>query len=303
MKTNLIGFVFAGWLTFGGLALAQEVPSPPRTPDFMPGKSKPAVSPPLSADQLVRVTATADVAQIVPGQKFHLAFVFDIEPQWHIYWKNPGSAGGGPTDIKVTGPADFSIGKTLFTRPLAIEGEEGTSYGYEDKAVVYVEVTAPVEIMVSQATFSAKVNWMVCKDVCLMGRNAQMLTLPVGDPQVRRAFPPAKSDPAVAQFKSRLPRPIGEVSGAEARFDGQTLTVKLPAQGQSAAEFFPIEAPGVQLDPATIKAEEDWITVTVPVRVNPNNAMGKPMSVAGVIGLGNRQTDPSYEIDIALPAP
>lgn len=300
MRTSLLGFVFAGWMAVGGWALAQEVPSEP--PRLLP-KPRPALpAQPGSGEHLVRLTAAADVAQIVPGQKFHLAFVFDIEPQWHIYWKNPGDAGGGPTDIRVAGPADYEIGATLFPRPITIVSEEGTSYGYENKAVLYVEVTPPPQTTVSQVTFNAKVNWMVCKDVCLLGRSSQMITLPVGEAPLRRPVSPATSDPAVAQFKSRLPKPLKELGGAEAKVNGNTLTIKAPAQNYSSVEFFPVETPGVEFEDATISAEENWIIITVPLRLNANNAMGGPMKVIGVLGMGTRQTDPCYEIDIALPA-
>lgn len=283
------------------LALAQELPTP--RPNPLPRTPPARETPRQSGDQLVRVTATADVSQVTPGQKFHLAFVFDIEPGWHIYWKNPGDAGGGPTEINVSVPPNFQVGKTLWPRPMAFKSDEGVSYGYEDKTVLFVEVTPPPEVLTDEVAFSARLNWMVCKEVCLLGRSSQMLSLPVSSAPAHGPLSPSSPiDPAVAQFKSRLPRPLSDLSGAEAKFDGHTLLVRLPSQGFGAAEFFPIEMPGIQFEQPSIKTENDWITITVAVRVEPQNAMGRRLSVGGTIGLGSRPTDPCYEIDIALPA-
>src|SRR5262245_13884987 len=98
-----------------------------------------------------------------------LAFVFEIAPQWHIYWMNSGDS-GGPTSVQVSAPHGFTIGKTLYPRPTIITGEEGSSYAYEGKVALFVEVQAPVEVTSSQAVFNATINWMVCKDKCLLGR-------------------------------------------------------------------------------------------------------------------------------------
>ena len=34
---------------------------------------------------------------VVPGQPFWVALHFDIIPEWHTYWRNPGDSGNAPT--------------------------------------------------------------------------------------------------------------------------------------------------------------------------------------------------------------
>ena len=34
---------------------------------------------------------------VVPGQAFWVALHFDIIPEWHTYWRNPGDSGNPPT--------------------------------------------------------------------------------------------------------------------------------------------------------------------------------------------------------------
>jgi DsbC/DsbD-like thiol-disulfide interchange protein len=115
----------------------QEVRPPKIT---LPGAGgKQPMENPKSAEQLVTVRGVADVDRLVPGQAFHLAFIFTIEPGWHIYWLNSG-ASGGPTEIKVSGPQGFTFGKALFPRPIVLHGEEGDTYGYERQTVLFVPV-------------------------------------------------------------------------------------------------------------------------------------------------------------------
>src|SRR5882724_10439096 len=71
------------------------------------------------AEQLVHVKMLPLTQRVSAGETFDLAFVFEIEPQWHIYWKNSGSS-GSPTEIQVTGPQGFTIGKARYPRPVAM---------------------------------------------------------------------------------------------------------------------------------------------------------------------------------------
>src|SRR5262245_4025194 len=118
MRRTRYSFAF-----FAGLAMflpsvqgsgePQDISGPRIKPPGSIGK-EPAQNP-KSGDQLVKVRVVADAASVSPGQTFNLAFIFDIEPGWHIYWQNPG-ASGGPTEVKVSGPQGFTIGKPRFPR-------------------------------------------------------------------------------------------------------------------------------------------------------------------------------------------
>jgi thiol:disulfide interchange protein DsbD len=288
------------------VSVAQETPPAEPKPSFPSSRPRDPLSPPdatpqppnrgNSTEQLVKVRTLADVDRITPGSKFNLAFEFTLEPNWHIYWKNQG-ASGGPTEIKVTGPSGFGIGKTLYPRPIAIRSEEGVSYGYQDKVIIFVEVSAPPETFSNMAMFNAQINWMVCKDVCLLGRTRQSISVPVGSGDPPSPLSPGV-DPAVKEWQKRLPQKLSTASGSQINFDGATLTIRIPAQGRAKGEFFPLEVPGVTYGDATFKVESDILSVSVPVTIKPGDSLGKPMKIAGVVGLGASQTDPSYEFEI-----
>jgi len=249
-----------------------------------------------TAEQLVTITATADVASVKPGQEFHLAFIFDIEPQWHIYWKNSG-ASGAPTEIEISGPSGFEIGAMKFPRPLIHQGEEGTTYGYENKVVLYVPVTAPAETNVSQAMFNARITYLVCKDICLMGRASKQITVSVRSIDTAPSLA-TKPDPVIEEFKKQLPRPLSENTRAEVSFKDGSLTVRLPSNGHTAGQFFPLPMQGVEFgEPAMEKDGEDLV-FTVPVEIKRNNAGGKAIKIAGAVGLGDKLTGTHWEFSV-----
>jgi DsbC/DsbD-like thiol-disulfide interchange protein len=291
--------------------MGQELPRPPKVPVNPPrppsgptmpqpgGGGKPgAPGSAKTAEQLVQMTASAETDRIQPGGTFLLAFTFTIEPGWHIYWKYAGSS-GSPTEIAVTGPSGFQIGKTLFPRPQAIQTDEGPSYGYEGKVVLFVEVTPPMESVPTHAMFNAKATWLVCKQICLMGHAAQMISVQA-DPSHRPSEPAPSSDPNITKFKKRLPQALTAAAGAEAKCDGKNLTIKLSSQGHKSAQFFPLETPGVEYGKPDVKPDGDSLIVTIPVTVKLNNTMGKPPVAAGVLGLGEGPDDPCFEVEASL---
>jgi DsbC/DsbD-like thiol-disulfide interchange protein len=294
-------------LAWVAAAIAQSAtdlpPSAPPRPGQPPGSTSPfsPVTPPSdqSGSKLVKMRMAADVVRIKPGEKFHLAFIFDIEPHWHIYWQNAGTS-GAPTEIDVTAPPNFTVGKTLFPRPTLIETSEGPTYGYEKQTVLLVEVTPPREAL-SQLNFSAEANWLVCKEVCKMGSGSDTLSLPFGEVKIPSAQN-EKVDPLVDEFKQCVPKPLSDLAGAEALFDGTMLVVSLPAQKFDSAQFFPDATPGVEYGEVTVERAGDRLNLTLPVEVKPNNATGKPLRIAGVVGLGKSPKDPCFEFEILLAA-
>ena len=289
-------------------ATAQEVPTtkPPDKPSIKPPEAispdwkRPGVGGDKSGGQLVSVRGAADVDAIVPGQKFLLAFVFKIEPGWHIYWKDSGDS-GAPTEIEIAAPAGFVVGKTLFPRPQRFTEPEGEVYGYEGETVLFVEMTPPMEPAPSgPAMFRAELNWLVCKDVCKVGHAADVVTLPVSNSSAR---PDHKKDATVERFKNRLPQMLanGQNDAVVELKDG-VLRVELPAGGRTAAEFFAVETPGVEYGTPDIKVETDRVVLKVPVEFNVRNANGKSIAVKGLVAIGASPDDPCYEFEFPLPA-
>ena len=73
--------------------------------------------------------------------------------------------------------------------------------------------------------------------------------------------------------------------------------------GLETLTFFPGESPGVSYGGPKITIEGDRFHVTVKVQINRRNTLGKPIVLSGLIALGWKGDEPSYEFAIELPGP
>lgn len=250
-----------------------------------------------SAEDLVRLRVLTDTDPVGPGQTFHLAFLFQIEPHWHIYWRNPGDSGAS-TEIDVTAPEGFEVGPIRWARPRSFKDFDGVTFGYDEQVVLFVPITAPATLEDSVVQFRAEVSWLVCRSVCLMGRGTRVIDVhTVASPERARK----REDPLLARHRHRLPDKLEDVEAATMEFDGRTLRVAGPALGHRVVRFFPDERPGVRYGDAKGVIQDDRYHLEVAVMVKEANARGKPMAVAGLVALGEARDDPCYELEWPLP--
>ena len=269
---------------------------------LLAGVAHAQLAPPLQghsrSDDLVVVSLLCDTDPIGPGQTFHLAVRFDITPKWHMYWKNPGE-GALPPRIAVTVPAGYTVGDVLWPRPVALTTPIGLEYCYFDAVVLFVPVTAPATLTDGTVTLHADIQWTVCREACRMGSARRAVTAAT----VSRAGGSAHTDepaPALAVLRTQLPAALSELTAAGLSFDGSILVLTGPASGMTSATFFPVDGPGITYGAADITVRQDIFSVRVPVELNPRNAGGTPMVLAGLVTLGEKPTDPCYDFVIPL---
>lgn len=277
------GLTASAALLLAGSAHAQLAPS-------LPGHSR--------GDDLVRVSVSCDTLPIGPGQTFHLAVRFDITPKWHMYWKNPGE-GALPPRIAVTAPAGFTVGDVLWPRPVALTTPIGLEYCYFDAVVLFVPITAPATLTDGSVTLHADIQWTVCREACRMGSTRRAVTVATASRAGAAARPDGPA-PALAALRNQLPTELSELTAAGLSFDGTILLLTGPASGMSSARFFPVDGPGITYGAADITVRHDLFSVRVPVELNPRNAGGEPMVLAGLVTLGEKPTDPCYDFVIPL---
>jgi DsbC/DsbD-like thiol-disulfide interchange protein len=130
----------------------------------------------------VEAKLVSNVTAVEPGSAFELGVVFDVEPGWHIYWKNPGDS-GLPTSVKLTVPEGYKTDEIVWPIPHVFNAAGGiVDYGYEDSLLLASEITAPEDLPTgTKAEFKANASWVSCKEVCIPGRSELTLTLPVSE--------------------------------------------------------------------------------------------------------------------------
>jgi thiol:disulfide interchange protein DsbD len=162
------------WITYHVLLaafVAATLPAPLRAQSGTTGAMKASKA---------RVSLHASVQSVAPATPFELAFAFEIEEEWHIYWQNPGDSGMPPTVLKWDLPPGFRVGSFRFPVPREHHDAAGlTTNVLEGEPVLLVTVTPPEEIKAESVRIGASVRSLVCKELCLI-ENAQVgVELPV----------------------------------------------------------------------------------------------------------------------------
>lgn len=116
----------------------------------------PAVSP-------VQVEIVAEEETIVPGRPFWVALHFKIEPDWHLYWKNPGEV-GAPPKVEWQFPEGFAQGTLSWPYPEKMESEGLVTFGYEKEVTLLVEIIPPSALPDKEFSLKGELNWLVCSN-------------------------------------------------------------------------------------------------------------------------------------------
>jgi len=128
----------------------------------------------------VEVELVPAVTGVQPGRPFDVALRLAHDPHWHTYWINPGT--GLPTTIKWALPPGWQPGEIQWPVPHVLTDARGTiiGNGYDGEVFLLVTLTPPAGLPAgSNVSLDAKVEWLMCQDVCMPGEASLSLTLPV----------------------------------------------------------------------------------------------------------------------------
>ncbi len=125
------------------------------------------------------IRIVSESTHITPGRPFQAGILFDLEPEWHIYWQNPGDAGLAP-ELSWRLPDGFSAGKIQWPYPETIFLGGLANFGYEGEVLLPVEITPPQEISTNApVVIGVRAEWLICKEECIPESAELDLELPV----------------------------------------------------------------------------------------------------------------------------
>jgi thiol:disulfide interchange protein len=202
-----------------------------------------AWSAPVATAQHLTVQLVVPPAEIYPGQNFTAGLYFKLDPGWHVYWINAGDS-GEPPRIKWMLPDGITADAMQFPAPKRLPLGPLMDFGYENEVLfpIPMHVGSAFKPTADTGTLSAKVDWLVCREVCIPGK----ATLDVE----RKALPSPPSSPAyiaadqqlIGRLAHTLPQQLP--SGMQAKFmptaTGFTLAV-ITGRHETGAQFFPFE--------------------------------------------------------------
>ena len=164
---------------------------------------------------------------------------FKLESGWHVYWKNAGDS-GEPPHIKWTMPVGITASDLEFPAPKRLPLGPLMDFGYEGEVVFPFSITASRGAAEGPADLHAKVDWLVCREVCIPEKTELNLTRPVADHaagamardqlQLIQRFEALLPKPAPASFK-----PVFQASAVGFRLAVTT------GQRETSAAFFPAD--------------------------------------------------------------
>ncbi|MGB8261841.1 MAG: protein-disulfide reductase DsbD domain-containing protein, partial [Terracidiphilus sp.] len=221
------------------------------------------------------------------------AIYFQLEPGWHIYWKNPGDA-GEPVRVNWTLPAGITAEPIQFLAPKRLPLGPLMDYGYEDEAFFPVKLHAAASLQPgSQLHLAAKVSWIVCQASCIPGKAMLDLDVPLA---AGKGAGGGEFSALSKRFEKSAPRPLpaGSRLGFSATTDGFRLTVET-GRRESEASFFPAEQDIVN-NPAPQRFAATARGFTLDLKKDANLKQA-PKQLNGLVELSGGRT---YEI-AALP--
>lgn len=156
---------------------------------------------------------------IDPAEPSRVGVLFEVDPGWHLYWRNPGDSG-------LATKIEFSAGAWRSTpaqqsdelewpTPYAFsesfeEGESLTTYGYGGQVLLRTRLSEPLE---AGQALAAKVGALVCKDQCIPASLSLSRVVPGSRSEENRR----RSRAIFEEFAARLPL---SAEAAGARIEG-----------------------------------------------------------------------------------
>ena len=191
---------------------------------------------PTAYTENAKVTLVSEADAITPGQPFHIAFDFELNDHWHIYWKNPGDS-GLKVDVDWELPSGFAIGSIKWPTPQRIAMEGLMNYGYEGSPSLIQKIIPPqglegLELSQggNEILLTAQLDWLICKEICIPESAEVSLTLPISDK-------PLVDGNRFGERFAALPQPIAEAAVYQAKADG--IYLQLPMELGQGAYFYP----------------------------------------------------------------
>lgn len=214
---------------------------------------------------------------VAPGETFWVAFAQDLEPNWHVYWKNPGDS-GLPLDLVWRLPKGASAGEIAYPLPERIPVGPLANFGHTGAPTFLIPIATPKDAAPGDLlAIGLKATWLICEEICVPEEGAFSLTVAVGAANAPDPF----GAPLVAAARAALPAEAAGPATFRAGRERIVLETAAPP-GATAAFFFP-DAEGMVEPAAAQKAEFENGRARIEMSPGFSYAPGAAASVSGVV--------------------
>ena len=189
-------------------------------------------SPTLSASDAssTRInTQTANFALIFPtqlirpGSEVQGLIQFYLDSGWHLYWKNPGNVGVGPTfDWQL--PPGIQIKEVAWPTPQLLERSGSFFYGYENTPQWIVTMTFDEHMAEGVYPITLSAFWLACDGSCVPSSQQYEFSFTVSS-----SAPTPPTLPALIEAQNRLPTVV-QTGGATIDKDHLIIQIPVPKE-------------------------------------------------------------------------
>jgi thiol:disulfide interchange protein DsbD len=173
------------------------------------------------------------------GETVWAAIRLQMDPGWHVYWKNPGGAGMATT-VEWDLPPGVTAGEIQWPIPDKAEEDGLITFIYETDAALLVPLRVDRGLAPGLIEIKARLKWLECGRQCLLGGAAVRAELTLGAETV-----PSQDAPRFEHWRQEMPLPAAEIKPSawweqEGTGDLRPLVVAWDAApGTAEADFFP----------------------------------------------------------------
>ncbi len=272
-----IGTILAGWICLAGIAAH-------------------------AAHTQARLILSADTAR--PGDTVLAGVDLKMEPGWHTYWKNPGTAGYA-TKIEWQLPPGVTAGDIQWPLPEKLPPIEVTTYGYDDEVVLLVPLTLGTNLPPGPLDLKAKVSWLECKEACIPGSGDVEATLNIGDETT-----PSADAATIKSWQNKVSKSAAYLTVNAWWYDStnvnpRSLLIQIKPSSSGVADFFPDASDDYEIQPETKITFDEYSNSTIVNKFVKKYSGDWPKRISGVIvtETGNLRTGFEVKLPVSEQTP
>ena len=164
--------------------------------------------------------------------EIYLIVKFDLEKNWHTYWKNPGDS-GEPASFEWDLPEGFEISEAMWPTPELIPYPPLTTFGYTDQLELLFKLSLP-EGVKENSVIEVSSKWLVCADVCIPQEGSVSFDLF----KANQTYP-SQIEQLLSKIKQKIPLDNGKIITSKIEEDRLVLNLEELGLDITDAYFFP----------------------------------------------------------------
>ena len=190
-------------------------------------------------DNLAETILSSELKTVKPGESGWLLIEVEVEPNWHMYWKNAGQSGYPTTVDWNTEGAEF--GALEFPTPKAYEFLEMVIYVHEGKFTLLTKMTVDEDFEEDSVRVRGRLSTLICNEENCIPFDADLsIDIPVG----QKTQKIASKTSIVKEAKKSWPINIPTEAKLSATVQGDTVSLELSHPslsdlGSASFYFFP----------------------------------------------------------------